>query len=317
MNKRSFQTLSLIILFASLGVVACDLGTVTSLALGTSKPQITIQSPLAGAQFREGDDVPVLSTATDKSGIVRVELSVDGAAIRSDAPPIVQGQTSFSVIQTWKATPGSHTLSVRAFNTSSAASDPALVAITVTAGAATIPAPTSAPTSAPTLTPLGGTPINPVILLTPTLEPSGTTPIVPTVTKTRGPTLTPTISAPAGVWAVSIRVEPSKPKNNQPVTFFVTFLNKTGTPQGFRWRIRIFEPDSPKNSKGDTTPLDNTIPVGITELASSDNWTIHGPAGCQQYLARVFSVDPSTKQETEYIKPDQSGGPAAGFEICP
>ena len=67
MNNRSFQTMSLIILFASLGLLACDLNTVTSLALGSSKPQITIQAPLAGAQFREGDNVPVQSTATDKT----------------------------------------------------------------------------------------------------------------------------------------------------------------------------------------------------------------------------------------------------------
>jgi hypothetical protein len=30
-----------------------------------------------------------------------------------------------------------------------------------------------------------------------------------------------------------------------------------------------------------------------------------------------ISMNPSTKQETEFSKPDQSGGPAAGFQVCP
>ena len=313
MKNRSFQTVSLIILFASLGLLACDVSTVTSLALGSSKPQITIQSPLGSAQFREGDNVPVQSTATDKTGIVRVELSVDGAVVRSDAPPIAQGQTSFSVIQQWKATAGNHTLSVRAFNASSAASDPALIAITVTAGVATIPA----PTSAPTLTPLGSTPINPAILLTPTLGPSGSTPIVPTITRTRTPTFTPTISAPPGVWAVSVRVDPLKGTRGQPVNFYVTFLNNTSGPTTYRWRIRIFEPDK-KNSFGDTATVDTSLPVGISEQAAyKDSWKVTGPGDCISFFARAFSVDFSTKLETEFLKPDQSGGPAAQFQVCP
>ncbi|MCL4486913.1 MAG: hypothetical protein M1570_02125, partial [Chloroflexi bacterium] len=89
-----------------------------------------------------------------------------------------------------------------------------------------------------------------------------------------------------------------------------------GNPQGYRWRVRIFPPDA-KNSKGDTTPIDSTIPVGLSEQASLDNWTIHGPAGCDPYIARVFWIDPSSKQETEFAKPDQSGGPAVGFQMCP
>ena len=312
MKKSSFRTLPLIILFASLGLLACDLSTVTSLALGPSKPQITIQSPLAGAQFREGDNVPVQSTSTDKVGIVRVELSVDGATVRTDAPPIAQGQTSFSVIQSWKATPGSHTVSVRAFNVSNAASDPALVSITVTAGAATIPA----PTAVSTLAPLGGTPVNPAILLTPTLGPSGTTPILPTVTRTRGPTLTPTISAPPGVWATSIRLDTTEPKRKQFITFFVTFLNTTGGSHDYRWRVRLFYSDSPTRGFGDTTPVSTSIPVGQSEQASANNWSVLGPGDCLGLIARVFWLDAS-KIETEFLKPDQSGGPATQFQVCP
>jgi hypothetical protein len=314
MRKRSFQTVLLLILFASLGLLACDVSTLTSLGGGATKPQVTIQVPLAGAQFREGDDVSVQSTSTDKSGIVRVELSVDGAVVRTDAPPIAQGQTSFSLIQVWKATAGNHTLSVRAFNASGAASDPVLVAITVAPAAAALPS----STAAPTLPPLGGTPVNPAILQTPTLSPGGldATPTKRPPTKVP-PTPTPTISAPPGVWGVSIRVDPVKPTRGQPVTFYVTFLNTTGSPQGYRWRIRIYYPDNMKNSFGDTTPLNTTIPVGISEQASDNGWKVTGPGDCMSWLARVWVVDPTTKQETEFLKPDQSGGPATQFQVCP
>ncbi len=313
MRKRSFQTVLLLILFASLGLLACDVSTLTSLGAGATKPQVTIQVPLAGAQFREGDDVSVQSTATDKSGIVRVELSVDGAVVRTDAPPIAQGQTSFSLIQVWKATAGNHTLSVRAFNASGAASDPVLVAINVAPAAAVLPS----LTAAATLPPLGSTPVNPAILLTPTLSPNGTTPAPPTakpLTRTPSPT---TITAPPGVWAVSIRVDPVKPTRGQPVTFYVTFLNTTGSPQGYRWRIRIYYPDNMKNSFGDTTPLNTTIPVGTSEQVSDSGWRVTGPGDCMPWLARVWVVDPTTKQETEFLKPDQSGGPATQFQVCP
>ena len=145
MNRRSFKSFLLLVLFAGLGTLACDVSTVTSLGLGPSKPQITVQSPLAGAQYREGDNVIVQSTASDRSGIMRVDLSVDGNVVRSDAPPIAQGQTSFAVIQVWRATTGSHTLSVRAYNAAGTASDSALVAITVAALAIITPTSTAVP----------------------------------------------------------------------------------------------------------------------------------------------------------------------------
>lgn len=302
------------IVLAGIGVLGCDLSTLTSLGLGGGgKPQVTIQSPAAGASFNEGDSVAVQSTSTDSKGIVRVELSVDGTVVRTDAPPIPQGQTSFSVIQAWTAAAGSHTLSVRAYNASGGASDPALVAVTVAAAQAVAPTPEA------TLTPLGGTAANPAIDLTPTLEPTGDTPTPTGPTRTRTPSRTPTVNAPPGVYATSIRLDPTTAYRGQNVTFYVTFLNTTGTQQGFRWRIRIYTPDNSKNSFGDTAPLNNTINVGTSELASDNGWAVRGAGGCMDLIARVFQVDPDTKQETEFVKPDRSGGPAVGFRggSCP
>ncbi len=309
MWKRSLPTLLFWIVLAGLGTLACDVSTLTSLGLGSaSKPQVTIQYPVAGTQFHEGDDVTVQSTATDKGGIVRVELSVDGAVVRTDAPPIPQGQTSFSVVQKWKAAAGNHTISVRVYNVSNAASDPALVAITVAPGTAALPSPVVVTPIAP----LGA----PTLSLTPTLSPTGLTPSAPPTprTPTKVPP-TPTLSAPPGTWAVSIRVDPSKPQIRQPMTFFVKFLNATGAPQHFKWYMKIYEPDA-KNSKGETPKSDNDFPVGTVEL-QSQSWTLSNLGACQDYVARVFWIDPNNNNVVEFSKPDQSGGPAAGFQVCP
>lgn len=107
-----------------------------------SRPSVVIDSPPGNSQFYDGQTVSVQSTSTDSGGVAKVELDVDGLPVRTDpAPgPVV----SFTVSQAWKATPGSHTLSVRAYNISNLESAPALVQVAVL--------PTTAPAAAPTLT---------------------------------------------------------------------------------------------------------------------------------------------------------------------
>lgn len=313
MYFRLLRATMFLLLVGALGTLACDLSSITSLGLAqASKPKVTIQSPASGAQFKEGDDVSVQSIATDNTGVVRVELSVDGATVRADAPPIASGQTSFTVVQKWKATAGTHTLSVRAFNASGGASDPALLSITVTG--AELP---TVPIILPTVPlPLGSTPSSSASSL-PTLPPTGATPEA-TATK-RPPTkvpASPTINAPPGTWALAINVDPASAKRGVFVSFNVTFLNSTGTAQGYRWFIKIYEPDA-RNSKGETSKLNSTFPPGTTTLQAPTDWKIN-VSDCTPYIARVFWVDPNNaNQVTEFIKPDQSGGPAANFNVCP
>ncbi len=114
------------------------------------KPTIVLAAPPHGSQFREGEDVAFQSTATDSTGVTRVELVIDGTVVRTDSATGPQGQQTFTLVQTWKATQGTHAVSVRAYNTSSTASDPAAITISISAGASTpaVPA-TTAPTSIP------------------------------------------------------------------------------------------------------------------------------------------------------------------------
>ncbi len=305
MRPRSLTAILLLLLSLSSGALACDLSTL-GIAQAT-KPKVTLQSPAPGAQFHEGEDVTIQSTSTDPGGIVRVELAVDGVTVRTDVPPIPQGQTSFTLIQRWKAVAGTHTLGVRAYNAAGAASDPVLVSVTVAPGAAPSPIQPTQPT-APTV--IGTQPTLPPVL--------PTVPLAPTATRSpTRPPASPTIAAPPGVWAVSIRLDPKEPKRGQGVTFLVTFLNTTGNPQGYRWRIRIYRPDNMKHSFGDTAPINSTIPVGKAEIASDPGWAVRGPGPCEDFLARVFWIDPDSKAETEFLKPDQSGGPAVSFQVCP
>ena len=177
-RKSSAVRLFLIGLFFAATLLACDLG-------GGSKPTTVITAPPHGSTYNEGDDVAVQSTSADASGVTRIELSVDGAVVRNDTPP--SPQTNFSIIQNWKATQGTHTLTVRAYNAAGAASDPAAVSIQVGPSVALNPTPTATfapsvpttvapPTSVPPITapPVPGACTNNSAFVTDVTVPDGT-----------------------------------------------------------------------------------------------------------------------------------------------
>lgn len=121
-----------------------------------SKPTVIIAAPPSGSSYNVGEPVAVQSTSADPLGIVRVELLVDGAVVRTDPAPVSQGQVQFAVIQTWAAiVPGSHTLTVRAYNTQNAFGEAGIVITVKPSGAlptvmATMPIPaTGIPTVPP------------------------------------------------------------------------------------------------------------------------------------------------------------------------
>ena len=302
----------LFIVLSAAFILACDIS--AFLPVGNARPNVVIQSPVSGATFKEGDEVPIQSTSSDPAGIVRVELLVDGQVVSSDAPPIPQGQVSFSLVQKWKATGGSHTLSVRAYNASGTGSDPASVSVEVAAGQQTaLASPTagSVNTPAPIASPPGAQPTNTSGAIS--TQPTATRrPNTPTPTRAAA---SPTSSAPPGVYAVSIRLDPPNPKVNQFVTFYVTFLNTTTETKHFKWYVKIYR-DAP-SSFGETARTDNDFPVGRVEFASASNWRVGGFADCQPFFARPFWLDTENNvPPTEFLKTD---GQAVnqGFNVCP
>jgi hypothetical protein len=308
MGNRMVRAVALfVVIIASLTILACDVGSLTG-RLG-SKPTVTIQSPASGGTYRSGDEVTIQSTAQDTSGVVRVELSVDGTTVRTDAPPVPQGQVSFTLVQPWQAVAGAHTLGVRAFNASGAASDPVFISVTVSAVSPTVEVvPTAVAQQG-----VGGTVAAGFASGTPTsaeLTPTRRPP-------TRAPgTLTPTPAGPPGVYALGIRVDPAQPVRGIPPTFRVTFVNTTGKATSYRWYIKVYEPDK-TNSKGETSKAANDFPAGTFELGSPADWAIHGPGPCEPFIARVYWYDKDANQTTEFLKPDLSGGPALAFQVCP
>lgn len=121
-------------------LLACDL---TALIRG-DKPVAIILSPPSGSGFSQGDEIAVQSSSTDQAGIARVELLVDGQVVRTDTSPSPQNQ--YTLIQTWQATQGTHTIAVRAYDIQNNVSNPAAIEVRVSPAAASQPSATSTPT---------------------------------------------------------------------------------------------------------------------------------------------------------------------------
>jgi hypothetical protein len=223
-----------------------------------TKPVVVIVTPPSGSQYVQGDDVAVQSTATDPKGVVRVELTVDGAIVSTDAPPTAQGQLSFSVIQHWKATPGSHTLIVRAANAAGAQSDPA--GITVSVMPANLPANT--PTALPAKTP------EPSATAAPTL--TAPTLIAPTLTAT--PTTAPPTAAlgsVSGQVTVRLNGDPEKPAANTHVEILGLPSLATTTDNNGNYGLNQVPLGSQyvfaKNQFGESNPLQVVVASGGTK----------------------------------------------------
>jgi hypothetical protein len=258
MFRRSSRSWSLLLLVTGLLLAAC------SVVVSPSKPSVVIDTPPSGSQFHDGDTVSVQSTSTDPAGIARVDLLVDGNVVRSDTPPAVQA--SFSVIQTWKATAGSHTIAVRAFNAANVESGPAAVAVAVVPGAVA-----GAPTAA----------------ITPTVSPAPTT--APTAVPSQAPTAAPAACVNNSAFVVDVTVpdgtlfEPGQPfnkiwrvRNSGTCTWAsgYTFVFTGGTPMQTVRSIGV-PPTTPGATADLLIPMTApTVPGSFTSF-----WRLRSPSG--------------------------------------
>lgn len=139
-----------VLLLVLAGILACELPGLG----GGIKPTVMILSPASGVQVKAGETVAIQSSATDVKGVTRVELWVDGSLVRSDVSP--QQQPALSVTQDWTAAVlGSHSVTVKAYNTAGRVSDPATVTVNVIeegAAAPTTPAGVTPPLGVPSAT---------------------------------------------------------------------------------------------------------------------------------------------------------------------
>lgn len=187
-------------LFLACGAVfvlaACSGGNATTSA---SKPTLQILAPAYGSSVVEGDTVQISSVATDATGVMRVELYVDGQLAKTTIAPDPKGVSEFKPVLEWiAAKPGAHTLVVRAFNAANASGD-ATIALAVNprtdaptpAGDATT---ISEITPVPSATTMDNTSTDvPATVLPGTVTPSPTTEVTivaPTETSPARPTAT-------------------------------------------------------------------------------------------------------------------------------
>lgn len=151
---RVFSSLVLFFLILILAALACSQNDL--LALGGSKPNAMIISPLNGSAFHKGEEISVQSVSIDTKGVVRVELIVDGQIVRTNALPAPLDQCILA--QTWKATPGLHTIAVRSYNAQNNASDLAAISIVVSPESAPGLYPQPTTTRTPTAVSIAPTP---------------------------------------------------------------------------------------------------------------------------------------------------------------
>ncbi len=143
--KTPARLLLVLLVLASLPVACGAPGPVSQ----AQPPMLLVLAPVNGQQVPQGQPLIVQSTATDGQGVARVELWVDGALVHVASNPAPAANIPFSVQQTWLPTiPGSHSISVVAYNVAGVASSPVLVNIT-TVAAGNIPLPTTPPSPVP------------------------------------------------------------------------------------------------------------------------------------------------------------------------
>jgi hypothetical protein len=195
MNSTRLRYLGLLLLVLLLagGLPACGARG------GSTGLTIVITAPTNGAQFEEGEEVNILSSANDAKGVSRVELYVDGQLYSTDPNPDVETEPSVAMFQTWFAEdPGSHTLSVVAINVDGEESDPWAVTVTVVeAGGGVSPSPTSESAPPPTAT-TGTTPADSPVPPSPTPTESTAPSSAPAITYFRANGAEGSITVAAG-----------------------------------------------------------------------------------------------------------------------
>jgi len=115
-----------------------------------SVPNVIITAPTNGSQVQVGRPVTIQATASDASGVQRMELWVSGQKT-SEAVSPAQGQSTLTASFQWTSeAPGSYTLEVRAYNQQGTVNSPTMVTVNAVATGENTATPT------PTVTP--GTP---------------------------------------------------------------------------------------------------------------------------------------------------------------
>lgn len=117
------------------------------------------------------------------------------------------------------------------------------------------------------------------------------------------------------VYVTNIRLDPPAPKQDQDVTFYVTFLNTTGSEQTFRWFIFIYEEGQEKPFGQTSSDQARIIPAGGSEQQALNTWRMGRGEPCTRFTAKVHWVDAGSGKPI-FTKPDGQEY-VLPFTICP
>ena len=141
-NKHVLRLLLLVALFVA-PILACGPPS------ETTGPTVVIVSPANGSTVAVGQQVLIQSSASDESGISRVELLVNSTPVRTD-PPAEGTPTTFAIAQPWfPETTGDVVIQVIAYNTQNQPSLPASITLHVVESGAQATPTAAAPTQTP------------------------------------------------------------------------------------------------------------------------------------------------------------------------
>lgn len=144
--------IALLVLLTCL-LAACSRGgqpDATPLAAAGEGPSVLILAPASGSRIPAGQEVEILSRATDPAGVARVELTIGTDLIALDPAPVEQ--PTFDVTQRWvPVEPGEYQAQVIAYNVQGQASQPATITLIVEGAglAPVVPTPTSGESAPP------------------------------------------------------------------------------------------------------------------------------------------------------------------------
>ncbi len=268
-------------------ILACDLGGL--LGRGGAVPNVVINAPPSNIEVRLGEEIPIRSTATDATGVTKIELWVNEALYTSEISAVAQGQSPFSVVQNW--TPqalGSHKIVVRAYNAAGNMGESASITLVVVSEPPGPPAtPTEGAGPPPTVTPTQPGPVSPTATQPP-----------PPATGTPPPTHTPpppTHTPPPGPCLPSV----------------VTTIGLVGHPKGVathgnRVYVGLHDVPSVAVINADTNGVLTYWDTGVSGQTRYANGLVFHPGAGRLYVANrnnnsVSSIDPAAPASANLI----------------
>jgi hypothetical protein len=98
-------------------------------------PEVVITAPFNGSQVQTNSPVTVQATASDPTGVTRMELWVSGVKTAESISPVEQGQPTLTASFQWvPPAPGSYTVEVRAYNPQGETNVPTMVTVNAVGG---------------------------------------------------------------------------------------------------------------------------------------------------------------------------------------